>query len=46
MAGSIQKTTGPQGVAYLVRVEFPRNPVTGKRKQRSASFATKKAAQG
>jgi len=45
MAGSIQKTTGPQGVAYLVRVEFPRDSITGKRKQRSASFATKKAAE-
>ncbi len=45
MAGSIQKTTGPQGVAYLVRVEYPRNPVTDRRKQRSASFATKKAAE-
>jgi flagellar P-ring protein precursor FlgI len=45
MAGSIQKTTGPHGVAYLVRVEFPRDPITGKRKQRSESFSTKKAAE-
>lgn len=45
MAGSIKKTTGPQGVAYLVRVEYPRDPITGKRKQRSASFPTKKEAE-
>ncbi len=45
MAGSIQKTTGPQGVAYLVRVEYPRDPITGKRNQHSASFPTKKAAE-
>ncbi|MGI8857114.1 MAG: tyrosine-type recombinase/integrase [Thermomicrobiales bacterium] len=45
MAGSIQKTTGPQGVAYLARVEYPRDAVTGKRRQRSASFKTKKAAE-
>ncbi len=45
MAGSIQKTIGPQGTAYLVRVEFPRDPVSGKRKQRSKSFTTKKEAE-
>ena len=45
MAGSIQKTSGPRGTAYLVRVEFPRDPVKGKRKQRSRSFGTKKEAE-
>lgn len=45
MADRIQKITGPRGTAYLVRVEYPRDPVTGKRKQRSASFKTKKAAE-
>jgi integrase len=45
MAGSIQKLTGPHGVAYLVRVELPRDPVTGKRRQQSKSFKTKKAAE-
>ena len=45
MTDRIQKTTGPHGVAYLVRVEFPRDPITGTRKQRSESFKTKKAAE-
>ena len=41
MAGSIQKTSGARGTAYLVRVEFPPDPITGKRRQRSKSFKTK-----
>lgn len=45
MAGSIQKTIGPRGTAYLVRVEFPPDPVTGKRRQRSKSYRTKKEAE-
>ncbi len=45
MAGSIQKTSGAHGTAYLVRVEFPPDPVTGKRRQRSKSFKTKKEAE-
>jgi integrase len=45
MAGSIQKTSGPRGTAYLVRVEFPPDPVTGKRRQRSKSYNTKKEAE-
>ncbi len=45
MAGSIQKTSGPRGTAYLVRVEFPPDPVSGKRRQRSKSFKTKKEAE-
>ncbi len=45
MADRIQKITGPRGVSYLVRVEYPRDPITGKRRQRSESFRTKKAAE-
>ncbi len=45
MAGSIQKTSGARGTAYLVRVEFPPDPITGKRRQRSKSFKTKKEAE-
>jgi integrase len=45
MAGSIQKTVGVRGTAYLVRVEFPPDPVTAKRRQRSKSFKTKKEAE-
>lgn len=45
MAGSIQKTSGARGTAYLVRVEFPPDPVNGKRRQRSKSFKTKKEAE-
>jgi len=41
----ISKIMGTQGVSYLVRVECPRDPVTGKRKQRSESFKTMKAAE-
>ena len=43
--GSIQKRQGPQGPAYRARVEFPADPVTGNRRQRSATFRTKKEAQ-
>lgn len=45
MAGSIQKKVGPQGTSYLVRVEFPPDPVTGKRRQRSKAFKTRKEAE-
>lgn len=45
MAGSIQKTIGPRGAAYLVRVECPPDPVTGKRRQRSKAFKTRKVAE-
>lgn len=44
-AGSIRKRTGKNGVAYLVRVEFPPDPVTGQRRQRAETFRTKKAAE-
>jgi integrase len=45
MAERIQKLTGPRGVSYLVRVEYPRDPTTGKRKQRAKAFRTKKEAE-
>jgi integrase len=45
MAGSIQKLTGPQGTSYLVRVEYPPDPITGKRRQRSKTFGTKREAE-
>ena len=45
MAGSIQKRSGAQGVAYRARVEFPPDPVTGERRQRSQTFKTKKEAE-
>lgn len=41
--GSIQTLTG-QPKPYLVRVEYPPDPITGKRKQRSKAFRTKKEA--
>ena len=45
MRGTIQKRQGPQGTAYRVRVEFPADPVTGKRRQRSETFKTKREAE-
>lgn len=45
MQGTIQKRSGPEGVAYRVRVEYPADPVTGKRRQRSKSFRTRREAQ-
>jgi len=45
LADRIQKITGPRGTSYLVRVEYPPDPVTGKRRQRSKSFTTKKEAE-
>ncbi len=45
MAGSIQKTVGPRGTSYLVRVEYPADPATGKRRQRSKACKTKKEAE-
>lgn len=44
MAGSIQKRQGARGVSYLVRVEYPPDPATGERRQRSKSFNTRKEA--
>ena len=45
MAGGVQKRTGPQGVSYLVRVEYPPDPMTSKPKQRSKACKTKKDAE-
>jgi hypothetical protein len=45
MAERIQKLMGPRGVSYLARVEYPRDPMTGKRRQRSKAFRTKKEAE-
>jgi integrase len=45
MRGSIQKRPGPQGAAYRARVEYPADPVTGKRRQRSETFKTKREAE-
>ncbi len=45
MADRIQKIIGPRGTSYLVRVEYPPDPVTGKRRQRSKSFTIKKEAE-
>ena len=43
--GSIKKREGPRGVAYRVRVEYPRDPATGRREQHAKTFHTKKAAE-
>ncbi len=45
MADRIQKIIGPRGISYLVRVEFPPDPVTAKRRQRSKAFPTKREAE-
>ena len=45
MRGSIEKRTGPQGVAYRIRVEFDRDPITGMRRQKSQTFPSKKLAE-
>lgn len=43
--GSIQKSHGAHGAAYRVRVEYPPDAITGKRKQRSQTFTTRRAAE-
>lgn len=45
MKGSIQKRKGASGTAYRARVEYPPDPVTGERRQRSKTFATRKQAE-
>lgn len=40
----IYRVVGPQGVRYLVRVELPPDPVTGKRRNPSRTYATMKEA--
>ncbi len=44
MKGSVQKRTGKQGPAYRARVEYPPDPVTGERRQRSKTFRTRREA--
>ncbi len=45
MANRIMKRKGANGTAYLVRVEYPTDPITGKRRQRAKTFHTKKEAE-
>ena len=45
MQGSIQKRTGKRGPSYRVRVDLPVDPVTGERRQRSATFRTEREAE-
>lgn len=44
MKGSIQKRKGKTGTSYRARVEYPPDPITGERRQRSKTFPTRKAA--
>jgi len=41
----INRVEGGREVCYAVRVELPRDPITGKRKQRAEVFSTMKTAQ-
>lgn len=45
MKGSIQKRVGKNGVTWTVVVDLPRDPVTGKRRQKRISAKTKKEAE-
>jgi integrase len=45
MKGSIQKRQGARGVAYMARVEFSADPITGERRQRAKTFRTRKEAE-
>ena len=45
MQGSIQKRGGKKGIAWTVVVDLPRDPVTGKRRQKWISAKTKKEAE-
>lgn len=45
MAGSIDKCIGNGGTTYRVRVEYPPDPVTGKRRQRTKVVKTKREAE-
>jgi hypothetical protein len=40
LKGSIQKRTGKKGVIWTVVVDLPRDPVTGKRRQKRISAKT------
>jgi hypothetical protein len=41
----ITKREGKRGVAYRVTVDFPPDPITGKRRQRTEKFRTRKEAE-
>lgn len=43
--GSILKRTGARGTSYRARVEYPPDPLTGERRQRSKTFHTRKQAE-
>jgi len=43
--GSIQKRPSAKGSSYRVRVEYPADPTTGERRQRSETFGTKREAE-
>lgn len=45
MQGSIQKRVGKRGVTWTALVDLPRDPVTGKRRQKRISAKTKKEAE-
>jgi integrase len=45
MAGSIRRIERRDGPSYVVRVEYPPDPATGERRQRSKSYRTKKEAE-
>src|SRR4051794_23686160 len=42
MAADIQKRTGPRGTVWTVLVDLPRNPATGKRRQKRITADTKR----
>ena len=45
MKGSIRKRVGKKGVTWVAVVDLPRDPVTGKRRQKWISAKTKKEAE-
>jgi integrase len=45
MRGTIDKRLGKRGPGYLVRVDLGADPVTGKRRQRAKTFATRREAE-
>lgn len=42
MQGSIQKRTGPRGTTWYATVDLPRDPTTGKRRQKRLSAPTRR----
>lgn len=45
MQGSIQKRTGKNGISWTALLDLPRDPVTGKRRQKRITAKTKKEAE-